>query len=356
MLEPLVGISRQIVQIREYIKRVADTCLSILITGETGVGKEVVARRLHQLSPRSANAFVQVNCAALPENLLESELFGHARGAFTGAQKNRSGKFQIAHEGVLFLDEIGDMPLALQSKILHVLQGGRFSPLGADREVISNAWVIAATNFDLEVQIALKKFREDLFYRLNIIKIHVPPLRDRPEDIPSLVAHFIHRYIKQFPNRKIIPPDDEVMSVLCNFHWPGNIRQLQNAIKKQCVINDWSQVIAELSHGGTKGRGGGEALSTPEKIKLSVVSDSVRPAPFPFILSDIFDGIDVNHEEISLKEIRKTVVQRVEKEVIAYVLGQTGWNRMKASKILKISYKTMLTRISELELVPPSKR
>ena len=358
MLEPLVGVSRQIVQIREYIKRVADTCLSILITGETGVGKEVVARRLHQLSPRRANAFVQVNCAALPENLLESELFGHAKGAFTGAQKNRRGKFQIAHEGVLFLDEIGDMPLGLQSKILHVLQGGRFSPLGADREVQSNAWVIAATNFDLEVQIALKKFREDLFYRLNIIKIHVPPLRERPEDIPPLVTHFMHRYIKQYPGRKILAPDDEVMSVLCDFQWPGNIRQLQNAIKKQCVINDWPQVIAELSHGGTHGEvfQAKKPLPTPEKKKSLAVSDSVRPAPFPFILSEIFDGTDTGNEEISLRDIRKIVVQRVEKEVISYVLEQTGWNRMKASKILKISYKTMLTKISELGLLPPSKQ
>ncbi|GAB6144223.1 sigma-54 interaction domain-containing protein [Desulfocicer niacini] len=355
MLEPLVGVSRQIVQIREYIKRVADTCLSILITGETGVGKEVVARRLHQLSPRRGKAFVQVNCAALPENLLESELFGHAKGAFTGAQKNRRGKFQIAHEGVLFLDEIGDMPLGLQSKILHVLQGGRFSPLGADREVLSNAWVIAATNFDLEVQIALKKFREDLFYRLNIIKIHVPPLRERPEDIPPLVTHFMNRYIKQFSNRKILPPDDEVMSVLCGFHWPGNIRQLQNAIKKQCVINDWPQVIDELSHGITPGDVVQEkkALPTPEKIEISAVSDSVRPAPFPFVLSEIFNGTDTGNEEISLKDIRKIVVQRVEKEVISYVLEQTGWNRMKASKILKISYKTMLTKITELGLLPP---
>ena len=165
----------------------------------------------------------------------------------------------------------------------------------------------------------------------------------------------MNRYIKQFSNRKILPPDDEVMSVLCGFHWPGNIRQLQNAIKKQCVINDWPQVIDELSHGITPGDVVQEkkALPTPEKIEISAVSDSVRPAPFPFVLSEIFNGTDTGNEEISLKDIRKIVVQRVEKEVISYVLEQTGWNRMKASKILKISYKTMLTKITELGLLPP---
>ncbi|SMC49945.1 regulatory protein, Fis family [Desulfocicer vacuolatum DSM 3385] len=358
MIEPLVGVSKQIVQIRHYIKCVADTGLNILITGETGVGKEVVARKLHQFSPRRSNPFVQVNCAALPENLLESELFGYIKGAFTGAQVNRRGKFQIAHKGVLFLDEIGDMPLSLQSKILHVLQGGRFFPLGAEKDVTSNAWVIAATNFDLEVQIALKKFREDLFYRLNIIKIHVPALRHRAEDIPLLITHFMNRYIKRFPNRNVLPPNAEVMSFLCDFHWPGNIRQLQNTIKKQCVINDWSQVITELidSKIPEKALLDKNTLKNSKKINAPVISDSIQSIPFSPILLEILDGADINNEKISLKQIRKKVVQQVEKEIIAYVLDQTGWNRVKASKILKISYKTLLTKINELNLVPPSKQ
>lgn len=184
MNQPIIGISRQIQKIRSLITHVADTCLNIIITGETGVGKEVVAQALFYESPRANNAFVTVNCAALPETLLESELYGFEKGAFTGAQKKKRGKFEMAHKGVLFLDEIGDMPLSLQSKILHVLQSGRFSPLGSEQDIITDAWVIAATNCNLEEKIKNKEFREDLFYRLNIIKIEVPPLRERPDDIP----------------------------------------------------------------------------------------------------------------------------------------------------------------------------
>ncbi|MEA2060105.1 MAG: sigma-54 factor interaction domain-containing protein [Thermodesulfobacteriota bacterium] len=173
---PIIGVSKQILKIKELIDHVADTCLNIVITGETGVGKEVVAQALYLASPRSSNAFVKVNCAALPETLLESELYGYEKGAFTGAQKKRRGKFQMAHKGVLFLDEIGDMPFSLQSKILHVLQSGEFTPLGSDQDFQTDAWVIAATNHHLEEKIKQNEFREDLSYRLNIIKIDIPPL------------------------------------------------------------------------------------------------------------------------------------------------------------------------------------
>jgi len=191
MLPPLIGTSESIEKIRELIEHVADTGLNVIITGESGVGKEVVAQNLFHESQRKDKPFIKVNCAALPDGLLESELFGFERGAFTGADRKKRGKFELAHEGVIFLDEIGDMSLSLQSKLLHVLQDGEFAPLGSEKDVISDAWVIAATNQELEQKVKKGLFREDLYYRLNTIKIYIPPLRNRPEDIPLLIDYFI---------------------------------------------------------------------------------------------------------------------------------------------------------------------
>ncbi|MFH1154657.1 MAG: sigma-54 dependent transcriptional regulator [Pseudomonadota bacterium] len=353
MNPPIIGVSKQILKIKELIKHVADTCLNIVITGETGVGKEVVAHALYRASSRSNKPFVKVNCAALPETLLESELYGYERGAFTGAQKKRRGKFEMAHEGVLFLDEIGDMPLSLQSKILHVLQSGEFSPLGSEHEIRTDAWVIAATNQQLEEKIKNKEFREDLFYRLNIIKIEIPPLRDRPEDIPPLVDYYSKQYSAQFPDKEIEKPDKETMEKLCRFPWPGNIRQLQNSIKKQVVLNDWAQVLEELSQTLIDpGRDVAPEPAQPEKPR--------RPMPTcsPSFMTEFFDvskSADLLFEDISLKKIKKKAMDKVEKEVIRYVLDQTGWNRSKASRILKISYKTLLGKISELEIQAPGR-
>ncbi|MBW1827605.1 MAG: sigma 54-interacting transcriptional regulator, partial [Deltaproteobacteria bacterium] len=198
MLPPLIGTSESIEKIRELIEHVADTGLNVIITGESGVGKEVVAQNLFHESQRKDKPFIKVNCAALPDGLLESELFGFERGAFTGADRKKRGKFELAHEGVIFLDEIGDMSLSLQSKLLHVLQDGEFAPLGSEKDVISDAWVIAATNQELEQKVKKGLFREDLYYRLNTIKIYIPPLRNRPEDIPLLIDYFIEKYSSQF--------------------------------------------------------------------------------------------------------------------------------------------------------------
>lgn len=352
MNPPLIGVSRQILKIKELIKHVADTCLNIVITGETGVGKEVVAHALYRASPRSDKAFVKVNCAALPETLLESELYGYERGAFTGAQKKRRGKFEMAHEGVLFLDEIGDMPMALQSKILHVLQSGEFSPLGSEHEVRTDAWVLAATNHNLEEKIRKKEFREDLFYRLNIIKIEIPPLRERPDDIPPLIEYYLKQFKFQYPDKLIERPDRETMELLCRYPWPGNIRQLQNSIKKLVVLNDWRLILNELSQTS-------ETVISPEPViqpfAPPVVTPPVCPPPFITEFFDVSKSSDRLFEDISLKTIKRKAVAKVEKEVIAYVLEQTGWNRSKASRILKISYKTLLTKISELDLEPPQR-
>ncbi|MFH2058046.1 MAG: sigma-54 dependent transcriptional regulator [Pseudomonadota bacterium] len=354
MSTPLIGVSKSILKIKELIHHVANTCLNVLITGETGVGKEVVAQSLYTESSRCNKNFVKINCAALPETLLESELYGYEKGAFTGAHRKRPGKFQTADKGVLFLDEIGDMPLALQSKMLHVLQSGEFSPLGSDLEFKTDVWVIAATNHNLEESIARKTFREDLFYRLNIIKIEIPPLRERKEDIPSLIEYYYRLYKSEIPENHGTKPDSEIIEKLCNYPWPGNVRQLQNCIKKQMVLDSWEKVFQDLpqekiqiqetteSNGNLDGINAFETHKFPSN-RSSIISQFV----------DLSTSSDKLFEDISLKNIKKLASDRVEKEVITFVLEKVGWNRSRAAKILKISYKTLLYKMTEFQVNPP---
>lgn len=354
MTTPLIGVSKPILKIKELINHVANTCLNVLITGETGVGKEVVAQSLYAESPRATQNFVKINCAALPETLLESELYGYEKGAFTGAHKKRPGKFQTADKGVLFLDEIGDMPLTLQSKMLHVLQSGEFSPLGSDQEFKTDVWVIAATNHNLEQQIQEKKFREDLFYRLNIIKIDIPPLRERKEDIPALIEYYFRIYRSEYPNSQGSKPDAETLARLCNYPWPGNVRQLQNCIKKQMVLNSWDKIFDEMP------REHPEAV-VPTAVTPEINPSLVHPETDHDRISLISEFVDLStsseklFEDISLKKIKKMASDRVEKEVISFVLDKVGWNRSRASKILKISYKTLLYKMTEFNVRPPLK-
>ena len=359
---PLIGVSSSMLKIKELINHVAQTCLNILITGETGVGKGVVARSLHAESNRSQKNFVQINCAALPETLLESELYGYEKGAFTGAHKKRYGKFLTADKGVLFLDEIGDMPLSLQSKMLHVLQSGEFSPLGSDQDYKTDVWVIAATNQCLEENIKNKTFREDLFYRLNIIKIDIPPLRERPEDIPALIEYYYKKYLQENPKTPVERPDKHTLERLCRYHWPGNVRQLQNCIKKQMVLNSWDKIFEELpnntyttgtssSENTAQGPLAGSGMYSPEyqlendpgNQRLRIISEFV----------DLSTSSEKLFEDISLKKIKKLASDKVEKEVIIFVLEKVGWNRSKAAKILKVSYKTLLYKMSEFDVNPP---
>jgi transcriptional regulator with GAF, ATPase, and Fis domain len=246
MAAPLIGRSEGIERIRVLIDHVADTGLNVIITGESGVGKEVVAQNLSFKSSRKDKPFIKVDCAAMPDGLLESELFGFERGAFTGADRNKRGKFELAHQGVIFLDEIGDMSLSLQSKLLRVLQSGEFTPLGSERDIRSDAWVIAATNQELKQKVKEGLFREDLFYRLTTIKIHIPPLRNRPEDIPLLIDYYIKKYASQFDGKNITKPDIFAMERLMNYSWPGNVRELQNILKNCIVIGDWEKIIDDL--------------------------------------------------------------------------------------------------------------
>ncbi len=355
MTTPLIGVSKSILKIKELINHVANTCLNVLITGETGVGKEVVAQRLYEESNRSKQNFVKINCAALPETLLESELYGFEKGAFTGAHKKRAGKFQTADRGVLFLDEIGDMPLALQSKMLHVLQSGEFSPLGSDQEFKTDVWVIAATNHNLEESIRQKTFREDLFYRLNIIKIDIPPLRQRKEDIPSLIEYYFRLYKTQYPNNLGSKPDADTLAFLCNYPWPGNVRQLQNCIKKQMVENSWQKIIEELPSSPSEGI---VPESFPETHKSTPFLHNEVNHDQLNIISEFVDlstSSEKLFEDLSLKKIKKLASDKVEKQVITFVLEKVGWNRSKAAKILKISYKTLLYKMNEFAISPPVK-
>jgi len=323
MSRPIIGVSENIVKIREVINHIADTGLNTVICGESGVGKEVVAQSLYQKSSRNGKPFVKVNCAALPDGLLESELFGYEKGAFTGADRKTRGKFELANKGVLMLDEIGDMSLPLQAKLLHVLQGGTFAPLGSEKEVKTDTWVIAATNHELEKEIAEGRFREDLYYRLNIIKIFIQPLRERPEDILHLVDYYLKEYSLLFNSDDIVQPSDTVIEELTKYSWPGNVRELQNILKRMLVLGDAEKILDEM-HSRTA-TGGVSPDGTP---------CGKSGAGYSGILD--FNGKDSPDEpSFSLKKIRKTALDRIEKEVISHVLGKTGWNRSKATKILK---------------------
>lgn len=338
---PIIGCSENIQRVKELVDHVATTGLNTVIFGESGVGKEVIAQNLYQKSPRLGKPFIKINCAALPEGLLESELFGYERGAFTGAEQKRRGKFQLAHGGVLLLDEIGDMPMALQAKLLHVLQSGEFSPLGSEKDFKTDTWVIAATNHDLKRDINDGKFREDLYYRLNIIRVYISPLRERTDDIPLLIDYYTKEYAPQLGGHNIERPGAHIIEKLMQYHWPGNVRELQNVLKRMLVLGDCDKIVDELFEGATQTAQTAGAPLNPTKPSLSSLVDFRENDP-------------MNNNSFSLKAVKKKAVDRVEKEVISYVLKKTDWNRSKASKILKVSYKTLLNKISELEIVPPN--
>ena len=338
MKAELIGVSENICKIRELIRKVAAVEISAVVCGETGVGKELVVQSLHQKSKRAGRPIVKVNCAALPDTLLESEMFGYERGAFTGAQRRMRGKFEQAHNGVLFLDEIGDMSIGLQSKLLHALQDGMFTPLGSERGVKTDAWVIAATNHDLDEDLKAGKFRQDLYFRLNCITIHIEPLRKRPEDIPLLIEHYGKKYASTYNGNNPKALSSRIIDKLVAYHWPGNVRELQNVLKRLMVFGVSFENIDEMLTGGSNYSAGSQ-LSAPS---LSLLSEYLN-----------FNGGQMpDLSELSLKRIRKEAGNRVEKAVISYVLDKTGWNRSKTSQILDISYTSLLCKIKELDVSP----
>ncbi len=341
-MEPtIIGVSKNIHRIKELIGQVADTGLNTVVYGETGVGKELVVQNLYQKSNRVGKPFVKVNCAALPDTLLESEMFGYEQGAFTGAERRKRGKFEQANGGLLFLDEIGDMSLSLQAKLLHVLQGGDFSPLGSEKNVKMGAWIITATNRELEGDMVNGKFREDLYYRLSTIKIHIEPLRNRPEDIPLLIDHYVKTYAAQFNGKQLLTPSQETIEKLTAYHWPGNVRELQNVLKRIMILGSSEDSLDDMLI-GNKPR--------PQEAGLKASAD---PYLSPADLSEFDIKNPPDLSSLSLKKIKKKAIVRVEKEIISYVLEKTGWNRSKATKILNISYKTLLYKIKNLEIEPP---
>ncbi len=302
----------------KVIEQAAQVDITVLICGETGTGKDLVARAVHHLSSRKRRPFVKVNCAAVPRELLESELFGHERGAFTGAHQLKIGKFESADHGTIFLDEIGDLHPALQAKLLHVLQDGEFSRVGAKSTLKVDVRIIAATNQDIEKAVAAGRFRDDLYYRLNVIQIVVPPLRERVEEIPLLVNYFAQRYSRIY-NRDGFTVSPKVMDHLLQHDYPGNIRELENILKRMIVLNDphLSKIATPL---GKTDRDG--------------------------------NGIPDPPEVLSLKDISRGAAMAAEREAISKVLEQTRWNRVKAAKLLNISYRALLYKIKDVGLEP----
>ena len=332
----LIGNHLSIQKIRELIGLVSDTGYTVLLQGETGTGKEVVTRLLHASSPRRERRFVKVNCAALPLTLLESELFGHEKGAFTGADKFKPGKFELASEGVIFLDEIGDMPMVLQAKLLHVLQSGEFSRLGGTGDIKVNAWTISSTNHDLEKDITEGLFREDLYYRLNIIKIELPPLREIKEDIPILIEHFIEKHRRNLEIDEHLTLSRGMKELFQKYHWPGNVRELSSTILRLVLGSDPEAVESEILSSMES-----DGLALPMEFFPQRSEGTARQEEHSKDKSDALR---------SLKDVKVEATRYIEKKAITHALNMTGWNKREAAKILKISYKALFYKIDDYEI------
>jgi len=323
--QPLVN-SACMREIDAMVTRIAPTDVTVLISGDSGVGKELVARMLHRRSRRNDGPFVKVNCAALPTDLLESELFGYERGAFTGADHPKRGKFEQAHRGSIFLDEISEMPLSVQAKLLQVLQDHQFARLGSERDVRVDVRVLAATNRDLIRYVAQGGFREDLFYRLNVLNIRVPSLRERPEEIPILVNHFLTTYNRKHgggPRRL----SRATLERLQRYRWPGNVRELENVIQRIVVLRT-ETVVTELEQ--------------PEKHPPPSDGDMAA-------LPDVANG-GPSTESVGLKELVRRAAEATEREVLKRTLRRLHWRRIAAARRLGISYKTLLEKIKHYRL------
>ncbi len=302
--EELIFAGEAMTGVRRQVQEVAGTMATVMINGESGTGKELIARALHLLSPRRKGSFIPLNCAAIPENLLESELFGHERGAFTGAVQARQGKFELAQGGTIFLDEIGEMPLLLQAKLLRVIQERTFERVGGSKEIKADVRIVAATHRDLALEVQEKRFREDLFYRLNVFPLRLPPLRERRDALPLLAEYFIRRYSRDM-GKKPVRIEPEALKRLQDHDWPGNIRELQNALERAVIIAGGSIGVAQLPEGIAAG--------------------------------------PIRHDEGILKSL--------EREAIMLALKKCGNNRRKAAEELGISRRTLQYRLKEYGIV-----
>jgi len=322
----IIGSSHGLTEIYDMLERVADTPTTVLITGESGTGKELVARALHDHSSRKDKPFIKVNCAAIPKELIESELFGYERGAFTGAVSSKPGRFELANGGTLFLDEIGEIPVEMQVKLLRALQESEFERVGGIKTMRVDVRLVAATNRELKRLISAGTFREDLFYRLNVVPIRLPALRERTSDIPLLVDHFLARFNERL-KKHVVGVDPDALDLLETYGWPGNIRELENVIERAVLFCDAQRV---------------RSLDLPPEVRGS--SGMTMPPPAETDLSTALSG------EGGLKEHVKVAMSRLERELVGRALQQTGGNVTHAARLLKISRKGLQLKMKELGL------
>ena len=312
----IIGQSLEVIKVLNLIERVAQSNSNVLITGETGTGKELVARRIHFLSSRANKPLISVNCGAIPSEILESELFGHVKGAFTGAITDRKGRFEMANGGSIFLDEIGDMSCHLQVKLLRVLQEKEFEPVGSNKTLRVDVRIITATNKNLEKAVAEGRFREDLFYRLNVLPVLVPPLRQRRSDIPLLVEHFIEKF-NRLNQKKIEGVSADAMNLLYWYAWPGNVRQLENFIERLVFLKDGGII---------------DVQDIPSQYQAKPECSGSAPTT----ISDLSRGIDLN-----------SVMNQYESSLILKALEKTGWNRNQAALLLNINRTTLVEKMKK---------
>ncbi len=322
----MLGNSKAVRDLYALLDRVAATPTTVLVTGESGTGKELVARALHQHSSRSARAFIKVNCAAIPQTLIESELFGYEKGAFTGAVGSKPGRFELAHGGTLFLDEIGEVPVEMQVKLLRVLQEGEFERVGGVKTSRVDVRLIAATNRDLRRETAAGRFREDLFYRLNVVPIELPPLRNRAEDVPLLAVFFLKKFNERL-GKSVEGIDHDALALLTRYRWPGNIRELENFIERAVLFADGPRIKVQ---------------DLPAEV-----SGSPSPEPGLEAASSTLDGAGFGE---GLKEQVRVAMARIERDLIVRALDQTHGNVTHAARLLKISRKGLQLKMKELAL------
>lgn len=317
--------SPKMIKIKSIIEEIAKTDITVLIKGETGSGKEIIAKTIHNFSHRRNKPFIKVNCAAIPNSLLESELFGFEKGAFTGAHLKKPGKFEMANGGTILLNDIEEMDLSLQAKLLQVLQDGVFSRLGGDGDVSVDTRVIVTTKNHLEKSMAEGRFREDLFYRINVINLNIPPLRDRTEQIIPLSEYFFNLYKKKY-NKETPTLSSRLLDVFKVYNWPGNIRELENLIKRIVIFGEEETIIQSLS----------EKINGEMNINKTNFTESNNSNN----LKGLFD----------LKEAGRRAIEKAEKDIIETTLQETHWNRKEAAKLLRISYKALLYKIDKYKL------
>jgi two-component system NtrC family response regulator len=314
----ILGTSPAVKALVQQIERVAETDATVLITGETGAGKDLAARAIHYNSPRKDHALIEVNCAAIPKDLLESELFGHAKGAFTGASRDRKGKFRAADRGSLFLDEIGIMDMGLQAKLLRVLQDRKVTRVGEEKPVAIDVRILAATNTDLRAAVDAGSFREDLYYRLNVVPLHVPPLREHREDIPLLTEHFV----KVYAPGKSVAVEKDVLEAFKAYDWPGNVRELQNVIERMLIFQT------------------GDTLG-PESLPQEVVQSRLK--------------VQVQGEGCIQLPPEGVSLETLEKEILVKALEMNGWNQARAARFLQVPRHILLYRMEKYSILPPDK-